>query len=95
MLIGDGSNTVQVNQDRENVEEDGLSSKGFHKTLSRFQDKVFEQMEKQQMCMEKMFQSVREEFDQYYHRLKMIKDKMNSDIKQEIDMTIKVAEIQI
>lgn len=47
------------------------------------------------MCMEKMFQSVREEFDQYYHRLKMIKDKMNSDIKQEIDMTIKVAEIQI
>lgn len=95
MLIGDGSNTVQVNQDRENVEEDGLSSKEFHKTLSRFQDKVFEQMEKQQMCMEKMFQSVREEFDQYYHRLKMIKDKMNSDIKQEIDMTIKVAEIQI
>lgn len=68
MLIGDGSNTVQVNQDRENVEEDGLSSKEFHKTLSRFQDKVFEQMEKQQMCMEKMFQSVREEFDQYYHR---------------------------
>lgn len=47
MLIGDGSNTVQVNQDRENVEEDGLSSEEFHKTLSR-QDKVFEQIEKQQ-----------------------------------------------
>lgn len=56
---------------------------------------MFEQMEKQQMGMEKMFQSVREEFDQYYHRLKMIKDEVYSEIKQEIDMTRKIAEIQI
>lgn len=45
--------------------------------------------------MEKMFQSVREEFDQYYHRLKMVKVEVYSEIKQEIDMTKKVAEIQI
>lgn len=90
VLIGD-DDKVQVNQ----VKEDGLSSEEFHKTLSHFQDKVFEQMEKQQVCMEKMFQSVKEEFDQYYHRLKMVKDEVYSEIKQEIDMTKKVAEIQI
>lgn len=95
VLIGDDGDKVQVNQDQENVKEDGLSSEGFHKTLSHFEDKVFEQMEKQQMGMEKMFQSVREEFDQYYHRLKMIKDEVYSEIKQEIDMTRKIAEIQI
>lgn len=90
VLIGD-DDKIQVNQ----VKEDGLSSEELHKTLSHFQDKVFEQMEKQQVCIEKMFQSVREEFDQYHHRLKMVKDEVFSEIKQEIDMTKKVAEIQI
>lgn len=90
VLIGN-DDKVQVNQ----VKEDGLSSEEFHKSLLHFQDKVFEQMEKQQVCMEKMFQSVKEEFDQYYHKLKMVKDEVYSKIKQEIDMTKKVAEIQI
>lgn len=84
-----------MNQDRENVEEDGLSREEFHKTLSHYQDKVFAQMEKQQVYMEKMFRTVKEEFDQYYHRLKMVKDEVYSEIKQEIDMTKKVAEMQI
>lgn len=44
VLIGD-DDKVQVNQ----VKEDGLSSEESHKTLSHFQDKVFEQMEKQQV----------------------------------------------
>lgn len=73
VLIGD-DDKVQMNQ----VKEDGLSSEELHKTLSHFQDKLFEQMEKQQMCMEKMFQYVREEFDQYHHRLKMVKDEVFS-----------------
>lgn len=54
VLIGDDNDKVQVNQDRENVKEDVLSSDDFHKILSHFQDKVFERMEKQQVCMEKM-----------------------------------------
>lgn len=84
VLIGD-DDKVQVNQ----VKEDGLSSEEFHKT-SHLQDKVFEQMEKQQVCMEKMFKSVKEEFDQYHHRLKMAKDEVYSEIKPEIDMTMKL-----
>lgn len=75
----DDSDKVQVNQDRENVKKDGLSIEDCHKILSHFQDKVFEQMEKQQMCMEKIFQSVREEFDQYHHRLKMRNDEVYSE----------------
>lgn len=40
-------------------------------------------------------ENVKEEFDQYHYRLKMVKDEVFSEIKQEIDMRNKVAEIQI
>lgn len=40
--------------------------------------------------MEKMFKFVKEEFDQYYYRLKMVKDEVYSEIKLEIDMIMKL-----
>ena len=39
--------------------------------------------------MENMFHSVREDFDQYHTRLKMIKEEVSSEINEDLERSIK------
>ena len=80
---------VPYEEARKDVKSDlKIMKKELNTTLSQFQETVFGQMEKQQMFMENMFQSVREEFDQYHTKMKMIKEEVFSEIKQEIEIHI-------
>lgn len=45
--------------------------------------------------MENMFHSVREEFDQYHTRLKMIKEGVSSEIKEDLERSIKESEMRL
>lgn len=47
------------------------------------------------MMMENMFHSVREEFDQYHTRLKMIKEGVSSEIKEDLERSIKESEMRL
>lgn len=85
--------------DKENMKKekpiDNITSEELNKTLSQFQETVFGQMEKQQVMMENMFHSVREEFDQYHTRLKMIKEEVSSEIKEDLERSIKESEMRL
>lgn len=85
--------------DKENMKKekpiDNITSEELNKTLSQFQETVFGQMEKQQVMMENMFHSVREEFDQYHTRLKMIKEEVSSEIKEDLERSITESEMRL